>query len=439
MATHWKIVERGDERAIAVVSFSCPEAGALRPPAPRHVRADLIVSMYLLRPIFHDDEEKCRLTRLVSFDLAGTVHQHLSNVVSTQQASLPAVIEEYFQRHEPVVENRYRGLLSNESVVTTVIKRLKQKTANGLHDMARPSSTLNMDDDCDNDADNIDSSVGRSPPLEAQAVVLLAPSLLHYLMNFFRVPFATLGFCFCAFLAIRRVVIWHLGETLPLSDEAHVLGPVTCRFAVPLKGVLRFIANKREERDELSNSHADVSIVHIVACALARALKKETTLHIRRVSIPWLLIDKVVHASSEPVDVSVSENGGGIVTLKGVDSQTIQDIADGLSAAEDRTNKTKEVGQCLVLAVSNDGQSEMVTDAAPVHRNIAVVAVVGGVHLEHPPQAPRSSGVNSMSPCPVLSLSLTITGHRHTDIVTCRRFADEVRKLLVYPEICDSE
>jgi hypothetical protein len=392
--------------------------------------------MYLLRPISHGDEEQCHLTRLVSFDLGGTVSQHLSNVVSTQQASLPAVVADYFRRHEPVVENRYRGLLTNETVAT-VVKHMKKST-NGTP-IVRPPSPLNSDaSDVSTAPETKESSIARLPTVESQAIVLLAPVILHWFIASCGLPGAALSFCLSAFIAVRLVVLWHLGDALPASDEPSVVGPVTCRFTVDLKGVLRFIANTREDRDELNSGHADVSVVHIVASALARALMKEPTLRSRRVSIPWLLIDKVVDASSQPVAVSVSENAGGVVTLQGVESHKIQSIADGLAAAEDRTNKTREVGQCLVLAMSNYDESDMVTDAAPVHPDVTVVAVLGGVHLEHPTTSPRANSAHAASPRPVLALSLTITGHHQTDIVTCRRFANEVRKLLIYPEICES-
>jgi hypothetical protein len=77
--------------------------------------------MYLLRLVSRGDEEQCHLIRLLSFDLGGTVNQHLSNVVSTQQASLPAVVADYFQHHEPVIKNRYRGLLTNEVVASILL------------------------------------------------------------------------------------------------------------------------------------------------------------------------------------------------------------------------------------------------------------------------------------------------------------------------------
>jgi hypothetical protein len=440
--THWEVVGRGDERAIALISFSCIEADALRLIAPKHVRANLFVSMYLLRPVSNGEQAQCHVTRLLSFDLGGGMNQHLSNVISAQQANLPAVLAEYFQRHEPVVANRYMGLPTNETVVAAIIKRLNRSSNGAPSSPLRPPSPLNSDDsDAFVALGNEPKGGRRLPSVESQAVVLFAPVIVHWLVNQCRIPGSALVFSLGAFLAVRQVVLWHLGDVLLPSEEPAVLGPVTCRYTVDLKGVLRFIANKKEERVELQSGSADVSVIHIAASALARAMQKEPSLHSRRVVIPWLFIDKIVDASAEPVDVSVSENGGGVVTLKSVQNQNIQCIADTLATAEYQTSKTQEMGQCLVLAMSNYDGFEMVTEAAPVHRDVAVVAVLGGVHLEHPAQSsPRAAnGANrAASPRPVLSLSLTITGHQQPDIVTCRRFADEVRKLLIYPEICES-
>jgi len=465
VVTHWEVVGRGDEKAIAMISFSCPEADAVKPVAPKHVRGNLFVSMYLLRTVvIHPHrgggEEQCRLTRLLSFDLAGGVNQHLSNVIVAQQASLPAVVEEYLQRHEPVTENRYRGLLSNDAVRASVIDRLGQQgttaVSNGSDAVRlRAPSPLSQEEGsivvgsedasaAAADGKTTSSSPSESekgPAIESQAVILLAPPLFYWFMYYLGLSgtAASLLFCASAFLAVRQVVLWHQGERLTPNEEASLVGPVTCRFQVDLKGVLRFIANKREEREELMAGTADVSVLHIVASAVARAMRMEPELHHRRITIPWLLIDQIVDASSEPVDVSVSENAGGIVTLKAVDRKKIQLIADELAEAEESTSKTKEMGQCLVVAVSNnDDDSEVETDAAPVHRDVAVVAVVGGVHLEHKRQvSPRSSGSKRTVPRPVLSLSLTMAGHHQADIVTCRRYAEEVRKLLQFPEIMD--
>jgi START domain len=123
-------VGKGDDRAIAIVSFSCPEASELKQTQPNHVRANLFVSMYLLRsvPSNHNPEivEQCHLTRFLSLDLGGSVNKRFSNVVSSQQAAIPKVITDYLSQNEPSVDVRYRGVLTNEAVTSSVIQQFEQ-------------------------------------------------------------------------------------------------------------------------------------------------------------------------------------------------------------------------------------------------------------------------------------------------------------------------
>jgi hypothetical protein len=404
--------------------------------------------MYLLRSVTSsqnsENMEQCHFTRFLSLDLGGSVSKQLSNVISSQQAAIPKVITDHLSQNEPSVDPRYRGLLTNETVTSSVIRQLKKPHGGPLTvppQVQRPPSPQSTDESSDQAdlASKATAKVVRFPSLETQAFLLLAPVLVYWLMVRCQMHGAALLFSVSSFVAIRQVVLCHIGDAAPSCDEQMLLGPVTCRFVVELKGVLRYIANKKEEREEWKTGSADVSVVHIVASALARALVKEPALRGRRVVIPWLLINRVIDASSEAVDVSISENGGGPVTLKSVDGLKIQDIANCHAAAEEQTNSTEAVGQCMVLSSSSYGESEMVTDAAPVHRNVSVVAILGGVHLEHPTKPSRASGEKKATPRPVLSMSLTITRQQQADIVTCRRFAGEVRKLLAYPEMCDSD
>jgi hypothetical protein len=97
---------------------------------PNHVRANLFVSMYLLRLVTSnqnaDNMERCHLTRFLSLDLGGSVNKRFSNVVSSQQATIPKVITDYLSQNEPRVDPRYRGFLTNEAVTSSVIKQLEQ-------------------------------------------------------------------------------------------------------------------------------------------------------------------------------------------------------------------------------------------------------------------------------------------------------------------------
>jgi hypothetical protein len=425
------------ERAIVILSFSCPEASCLRRESSQHVRANLLVSAYLLRPHLRNGSEYCHVIRILSFDLAGHMNQQLSNIICTQQANIPSIIAEYLQLRPSAIDNGEVADLGPELLVSRVINFLPGAASSS------DSSRISPVHPCQVDGAKAESAVvakfSTKPALELQFLVLSLPVLVHWALYRFDVASAGFVFCVSAFFAVRQVVCWYIGHPLIQNEDPSVIGPVTCRFQVDLKGILRFISNKKEERVEMKSQHADISVVHIVARALALSLKKEPILHTRKVSIPWLFINRVVDASREHVDVSVSENGGGIVTLTTVDQQCIQEIADLHAAADKRTDKTNKVGNCLILSMSNYDEGDMITDAVPFHQAVTVVAVLGGVHLERKENSQvRSSGTKD-PPKPVLSISLTITGsHQSADIVLCRRFADEVRKLLVYPEICEN-
>jgi hypothetical protein len=199
-----------------------------------------------------------------------------------------------------------------------------------------------------------------------------------------------------------------------------------------------------------------------------------------------LLLDQVVDASSEPIRVSVSENGGRWLTLDRVDSRPVQDIADDLAeqeqeerefrqniqqsvpSAKSRTVTTRRrqpvLGECLVLATPDidqfDSEMDFNVSVLPSRahvNNVAVVAVIGGVKLEHYDRRNSGNGTSTMQhasngsvagssapvPRPVLTLTLTISGPVQQDLsttadfVTCRRFADDVKLLLQFPEMCE--
>lgn len=302
------------------------------------------------------------------------------------------------------------------------------------------------------------------PSLEVQAFLLAAPLLIFRVATLLAIPAPLVWFCSSAFVAIRQVVLLHLGLLRttdgPEEEPDQVIGPVTCRFSVDLKGVLRYISNRKEEREEFGEGTEEVSVVHIVASAVARALKKNEGGRLllnkkrrRRIRVPLLLIDGVAaaagDASKDPVSVSVvSKNAGGVATVSRADERSVQEIADEL--ANDRNLCTaaskRELGQCLVLASPNYDETEMHVDAAPIHPNVAVVVVVGGVHLARRPHLRSSSGSgggksssNRGPKRPVISVSLTIAGpHRASGVAMCGKFTEEVQKLIEFPEMCDS-
>lgn len=460
----------------------------------------------------------------------------LQKFVLGQMAGLSTVMARYLQRHEPLPPSgRLTGPLDNALIIRDIIQHLPDSTSN--HHLQRKASSSSsfksarlagdgqpQQDDADgisrNDNDDDSGRWDRSitpltgasrssslvrPALERQATCLLAPVLLFQMLqwngsDFLPPPsFALVLFCIAAFYAIRQVVLWHIETIYPSArktttmmpiwenNDTHnrVLGPMTCRFTVDLKGIIRFVTNKKEDREELGQGTAEVSVIHLVASALARALKKEASLRQRRVTLPWLWIDKVVDVSSDPIRVSVSENGGRWLTLDCVDSRPVQDIADDLAEQEERqfrqniqqsmpsckttTATTRRqlpaLGECLVLATPDMDQSDPDTDfnvsvlpSQALANNVAVVAVIGGVKLEHYGRRNSGTGISSTmhhaangsiagstapAPRPVLTLTLTILGPLQqdtattADFVTCRRLAEDVKILLQFPEMCE--
>ena len=428
------------KESIVIVSFSCSEASRVRPMvSSQFVRANLFVSLYILQPVpvvvGTETQIHCQFTRLLSFDLAGNIPQQLSNTISQQQANLPVIISNYIHENPsdfgPTRHDDNGKILSNELLVSNVIQPLRQNQMDDIHKNGVSGSEESLKS-LNEPAHMATPSNRRAiPSMYSQLITLLAPLFVYWVVSSLHIIGAGLTFCVMALLAVRTVVIWHIGDAV-LSKKGNlpIVSHVTCRLRIDLKGILRYISNKNEERDEMKSRHSDISAIHIVASALAHALKKEPLLLTRKVSIPWLFIRRVIDASDEPIDVSTCENGGDVVTLSCVDRRTIQQIAD----CQKRTNNVNKVGKCLILAMSNYDEGDMTTDAAPMHEDVTVVAVLGGVHLER-----NGTTQSQVNPKPYLNISLTIVGtHQSIDLVTCRRFADEVRKLLQYPEICEN-
>jgi hypothetical protein len=441
VASHWHVLQKGEsnERALLLLAFSCQEADALRPAVEtRHVRADLIISMVLMRPV---GESQCHYTRILCFDPKVGFSQRLGGYITAQQAGQPSVISQYLQQHEPIPSSRMQGPLEEDVIIRDIVNHLPDAALNPRRiDFTRINSGP-VDDDNSQLATTLKTELSGPPALETQATFLLAPTLIFRMLTSLEVPGALLVFSLLAFLAIRQVVLLHLGEILPESADTPVVGPVTCRFTVDLKGAMRFVTNKKEEREELHQGTAEVTVVHLVASAVARALKEIPCLHRRRVFYPWFRIDEVVDASSEPVDVSLSENSGGWITLTAVDRRGIQDLADSAERAEQMHDATQNIGQCLVVAPppvdsTSPGHwaSEIEIHASPLlHAGVLVVAVLGSVRLEKstsqssPRHPPRS----------VVDVFLTMKSPSEGDFATCRRYAEEVQKLLQFPEMCD--
>lgn len=535
---HWQALQRKHprqnnvegrrEEALVTLAFSCPEANELKEPSPPQVRAHLHASFYLLRLIpagtGSDDSPKCRLTRILSYDLGGSLPRNLSNTVLMQQAKLPAVLQAYLQRTDPSPEPRLTtndGPLTNECVIRDVVESISNMDNTAIVSGARRRLNFDRnaretvsggssaaDSDNENDEDVTDEPDVASSNLESYselpvpyvAAILLSPLLLHRLLHAsglfvhseifgMRSVHPSILFCIAAFFAVRFIVIRSLGYELskPLSHQAFIMrnraAPTTCIFSVDLKGVLRFIGMKREEKKEsgINNqqppatpNQVEVSVVHIVALALARAMQNHAECwNYRRVNVPILLIDGLFRYPSSSLDISVSMASGRLVTLENFHFDNVQAVASAVSAAEKELHDDAEHqvsqkkmfslplslnnllegrprhGRCLILLTKTDSEddnqrSNDSSDVAkveitqtPLPHDLDVLVVVGSVRLERNNSAVGSPRRPGPPPKPILSLSLTVNTASVLDTGKCHRFAEELQKLIQFPELCD--
>jgi hypothetical protein len=293
-------------------------------------------------------------------------------------------------------------------------------------------------------------------------------------------------FCATALGAVRYVVLRSLGNPVYLSASGFLLmdqqsgigGPSSFRFSVDLKGVLRFIAMKKEERKELAaasqQNQAEISLLHIVAIALSRAMKNHAKCwNYRRVNLPLLGIDGYYTYPSSKLDLSVSSASGRVVTLENFCYDNVQAVANALADAEqdlDRENhqswmsilvdglgkvapwgdfaSKRRCGQCLIVLThtnsEDDDQRSSATDSVGVEfspgrlpEGLDVLVVVGGVRLLKSSSGAPQPLARAPPPKPILSLSLTVNNTSILDIGKCHTFAEEVQKLVQFPELCD--
>ena len=427
---HWQIVQRGNEKAIAVIAFSCEEAGSVKPIENGHVRGTLFVNLSLLRQI---DGDLCHITRVLSYSLGGGIPLTLSNFILTQQAGLPRVVGDYLARYEPTPSSQLKGKLVRDQIIKDIIQLIGTQAA----ELSMRRQNAEDDEDMSLVVSGTSNTNGwKSVSLVKQGSLLILPLIIYDVAQRVEVIYPALWFLVGMLVVIRRLVLLILAGDRssrfckePLIDRTH------CRFKVDLKGVLRFLANKKEERKPTGSS--DVSVVHIVARACAVALEKQQ-LHTKHVSIPFLFIDQYVPCSKEHVSVSmVLEQDSYPVTVDRVNEKSVQEIADCAETARRNERKgSKPLGECLVLASHNFDDSDIEVDAVALDRGVNVVAVIGSVGLDRNPS--RFMGRGGMgSPRPILQLSLTITSSTGTTFSGARRLAEEIQKLLIYPEICE--
>jgi hypothetical protein len=453
---HWRVLTRdNDERAICILAFSDEAVDELRPPASDHVRADLKISMSLLRP---SGNNQCHMTRILSYDLCGSLPKSLTSTILQQQATLPLMIKQHLSQTEPnPAESLTGGELSNEAIVKDVIDRLSETETTKDHGLLKKSDrgeSLLLTED----TEAIPREEEELLPLTLAVILLLTPLVLWSFANALSLPGKEAYFVLAALLAVRAVVLSNLGPCYESSDLT-LVGKVTCRFSVDLKGVLRFIANRKEEQEGEVNTSTEVSVIHIVIGAIAVAMEEVEPLKCKRIFIPLLGIDGYYYPRGGGVNISLLVPGedrpDDIYTLAGVGSMSVQTIADRIVQEQDRiheekkatTNRFVEVamwaglverpalGSCLVIASPDDSDhAEVDIDASPLHGSgVNVAVVVGGVRLVR--DAKQAPSIKP-PPRPTLSMSITIDCPV-CNLAASRKFAERVQQLVQFPEMCE--
>lgn len=299
-------------------------------------------------------------------------------------------------------------------------------------------------------------------------------------------------FMFCSYLSTRYWVSSKLGRAILYPDGSTVLANgghaclgtrgSTSRFTVDLKGVLRYIGNKKEENRQavLNNSdsdtsNAEVAVSHIVVKAIARTMHEINIFNTRRTSIPVLGIEGCFQRKSINVSVVTgiqhsSEGANHAILLKNVDKLTVRDVANELAAKSNLISPQREsmesnpsllhqivkrflripmvflssligktnldiitdndkFGSCVVLTSPNSENSDVAIDVSPsTNLGVNMVVVVGGVKVF---RDTRGGPIR-----PMLSMSITIDCPP-ASIAACRQFSERIQELVQFPELCD--
>ena len=291
-----------------------------------------------------------------------------------------------------------------------------------------------------------------------------------------------------------------LAATYPHSDSERLIASMTCRFSIDLKGVLRFIANKKEDREEEQSLQGkDISVTHIVICAMARALGKlqkqqkasggnnAWLLPSRRkhhVSMRWLWIDGVyclnpVNASGnteeeDGIDISIvstSPSAAPLMTIcqAGRKYRSVQEIANVLSRDEIHASTlghaiqesrmswwmqilSQHLPLFSILCASVDqrprkqarnGQCLVITtpDSSGHHGEIDIdVVTKPNFQIVVVLSGVRLLESDQMhNKRPTLSMSMTIQNVPLTHVHECRQLAQDIQRFLQFPELVDDE
>ena len=244
-------------------------------------------------------------------------------------------------------------------------------------------------------------------------------------------------FILCALGAVRVVMELKLGS--PLTCQSFT-GPVTCRFSVSLRNVLRLLA-KRKQNDD---NPTVISILHIVTKAVGQALSEFRGMNSRRLSVPLLGMD--TYYTREQIALSILDQDT-LLTLDDVRSKSLDDISAMISKRQKKFDERddmgictalatlfiemgnrKDYGSCLILYSSSAEESSSIEMAVAPRNGFNATVVIGDVSLACASRHVRSNSPR-LPPIPTLTMSITMDCPA-CHAVTCRRFAKRIQHLV---------
>jgi hypothetical protein len=392
---HWEVVQRHrkmkdptrnhtHDRGIVVYGFSCNEANSVKPPLPDHVRGYLRLTMTLLRPNLNAEGKGCHMTRIISFDLGGSISQGLTNIVVSQQSRVPAVINQYMDRSKELSNPHEEEPLSNTTLAADVSRHLSLTLSKICRDPGKSNRTNELETsdtnsrkmNCSLPAEKRINQPHLPPNIFLVALVLLLPVLIHRLFVTWQKATPSLLFLFLAFSSIRIVVLLSLRRHVLKNAILPDIDVITCQVKVDLAGILRFIDHVNTEIKRRNGESMEATIAFAVASAVCFSLAQNPLMRLQKVSIPLLMIEEIILPESHPVNVLILE-GHEIVSFEGVRQWSAADVASSLTRAKRGIDATaRNVDGALVIALTD------VVEASCYAKDEAVTVFIGGVNHE---------------------------------------------------------
>jgi len=399
--------------------------------------------------------------------------------------SLSWLIANFFPALSP-----YRGLFFLLPFFTFILVKSKfSKWESFMNGVSNMKKTIKESDCDESDHALRDSNASEDENTQKEMSIVDAitlygiPALAWFFSDMLCSSQKEIIFVGCLYFSVRHWARKELGDAILYSDGSTVrpsgghtrlgTGQLTSRFTVDLKGVLRYIGNKKQENKRSANNNSDrtksdseVAVSHIVVKAISFAMEEMSIFNTRRTSIPLLGLEGCFQRKSISASVVTgihrsSEGSNHTILLKNVDKMSISDIANSLSKNNCiKTSKTKKslikmlsaipnffisnliskasvdiltgnekFGSYVVLTSPNTEESDVAVEVSPCTTlGINMVVVVGGVKVF---RGTRGGAIR-----PMLSMSITIDCPP-ASIASCRKFSERVQELVQFPEMCD--